>query len=426
MSATTEVAVNADRVSWVKRGGLAGIEQGLFGGSGFVLNILLARWLQPAQYGTFVVAYTVFLLLASVHTAVLSEPMVVFGAGKYRSQFPAYFRIILRGHWVLAGIAAVLLGIAAGGLWLWGSKDLAAGLAGLAIAAPSSLLLWLLRRAAYVRARLWGVVRASALYFLVSTALVALLHSLGVLSPFLGLVSMGASAIAASSLLLSEARSTSEAVSGPPWVRVASDHWAYGSWSVVATAAYWCSGQVLFLLIPAFLGLPAAAAAAAVMNLYRPLNALMQSGCNVMLPEFARLCQESALRMRDLARNAAPLVLGFAAYALVISLLAKPLLHAAYGTRYDQYTVLVWLFGLTYVASAVVQVLSWLLKASGHPRSVVWVWALSAVVVIVLAVPVLHWGGLPLAIALNCLSYILAAFAAAYRIRTLKIVRTSP
>jgi len=145
----------------------------------------------------------------------------------------------------------------------------------------------------------------------------------------------------------------------------------------------------------------------------------------VMLPEFARLCQESALRMRDLARNAAPLVLAFAAYAVVVSLLAKPLLHAAYGTRYDQYTVLVWLFGLTYVASAVVQVLSWLLKASGHPRSVVWVWALSAGVVIVLAVPVLHWGGLPLAIALNCLSYILAAFAAAYRIRTLKIVRTS-
>jgi O-antigen/teichoic acid export membrane protein len=420
VEAVSEVA----SASWMKRGTLAVIEQGLFGGSGFVLNILLARWLEPAQYGTFVVAYTVFLLISAVHAAVLSEPMVVFGAGKYASQFPRYFRIILWGHWGLAAIASALLATTAGGLWLWGSRDLAGALAGLAIAAPFILLLWLSRRAGYVRARLGAVVGASALYFLATTALVALLESTGLLSPFLGVVSMGAGAVAAGVLLLWEVRSTAEALSGPSLSMVVSDHWSYGSWSVLATAVSWCSGQVLMLLIPAILGFPAAAAAAAVVNLYRPLNTLLQSGSNLILPDLARLCRGSALKGRDVARHTAPFVFAVVTYALLVSLVARPLLHHVYGGRYDDYLVLVWLFGLSYVVSSVVQVLSWVLKASGHPRSVVWAWAVSAAAVIVLAVPVLRWGGLPLGVTLICLSYLLAAVAAAYQIRALRIWST--
>jgi O-antigen/teichoic acid export membrane protein len=425
VSASAEVVEKAPSFPWMKRGGLAVIEQGLFGGSGFLLNILLARWLEPAQYGTFVVAFTVLLLIGAVHTAVLSEPMVVFGASKYAPQFHGYFGIVLRGHWGFAGIATALLGAIAGALSLWGSRDLGAALSGLAVTSPFILLLWLLRRAGYVRARLGSVVRASALYLLASTALVALLHSAGLLSPLLGVVSMGVGGIAAGALLLWELRGTSEAFSRPSWRMVLGDHWSYGSWSVVATAVYWCSGQVLMLLIPAILGLPAAAATAAVVNLYRPLNTLMQSGSNVILPEFARLFQGATLEVRELVRTAVPFISIFLAYALVVALSARPLLHHIYSGRYDEYVVLVWLFGLTYVASAVVQVLSWALKASGHPRSVVWVWAASAGAVIALAVPALRWGGLPLAVTLNCLSYILAAATAVYQIRALRSLRTS-
>jgi len=399
------------------------IEQGLFAGSGFVLDILLARWLQPTQYGTFVVAYAVFLLIAAVHTAVLSEPMMVFGASKYASGFHAYFRILLRGHWRLVGTAAALLGVAAGASWLWGSRDLGAALAGLAVAGPFVLLFWLSRRAGYVRARLGGAVRASALYFLLTTASVVVLQAAGLLSPFLGLVGMSAGAAAASVLLLWEVESTPEDVRHPPLRMVVADHRSYGSWSVAATVVYWCSGQVVMLLISAILGLPAAAAAAAALNLYRPLNVLTQSGSNLILPELARLCQGSTPHIRDLVRNTAPFVFAFVVYALIASLSAAPLLHLIYRGRYDEYAVLVWLFGLSYVVSAVVQVLSWVLKASGHPRAVVSVWAVSGVAVLVLGVPTLHWGGLPLAVILICLSYLLAAVTAAYQIRALRILR---
>ena len=43
-------------LSWLKKGSLAVLDQGLFSGANFVVNILLARWLTPEEYGAFAVA----------------------------------------------------------------------------------------------------------------------------------------------------------------------------------------------------------------------------------------------------------------------------------------------------------------------------------------------------------------------------------
>jgi len=87
--------------SWTTKGSLAIADQGLFAGSNFLLNVLLARWLAPADYGAFALAYSVFWLFGVFHTAILTEPMLVFGPGKYRERFPEYLGILLRGHFAL-------------------------------------------------------------------------------------------------------------------------------------------------------------------------------------------------------------------------------------------------------------------------------------------------------------------------------------
>jgi len=69
---------------WVKKSGFAILDQALFSGANFLVNILLARWLPPEDYGAFAVALSIYYLLLNLHTAVLTEPMMVFGAGKYR------------------------------------------------------------------------------------------------------------------------------------------------------------------------------------------------------------------------------------------------------------------------------------------------------------------------------------------------------
>ena len=67
---------------WLGRGAWAVSDQGLFAVSSALLNILLARWLTPSAYGAFAVAYSVSLFMGAFHTALLTEPMLVFGSGK--------------------------------------------------------------------------------------------------------------------------------------------------------------------------------------------------------------------------------------------------------------------------------------------------------------------------------------------------------
>src|SRR6266481_10036339 len=71
-------------VRWVTKGGLAILDQGLISGSNFLIGILLARWLVPAKYGAFSLAFSVFLLLSYVYHALLSEPQGVFSGSAYR------------------------------------------------------------------------------------------------------------------------------------------------------------------------------------------------------------------------------------------------------------------------------------------------------------------------------------------------------
>ena len=49
---------------WTTRGFWAIVDQALFAVSNLIINVLLARWLSPREYGAFVTAYVVLLLVS--------------------------------------------------------------------------------------------------------------------------------------------------------------------------------------------------------------------------------------------------------------------------------------------------------------------------------------------------------------------------
>src|SRR5258708_24760376 len=136
---------------WLQRGVWAVADQGLFALANVALNVLLARWLAPDQYGAFAVGYSLFLFIGAFHTALLTEPMLVFGPARYAGQPHGYFNILCRGHWILTVCGSALLTLTGFGLRANGVSALAQAMFGLALAAPFSLLMWFGRRAAYVR-----------------------------------------------------------------------------------------------------------------------------------------------------------------------------------------------------------------------------------------------------------------------------------
>src|SRR5690606_2918205 len=87
------VADLAGKASW------AAFDQALFAGSNFILNLLLVRWLEPGEYGAFSLVYAVFLLAGTAHSALLTEPMLVFGPGRHASGIFSYLGTVVRLHW---------------------------------------------------------------------------------------------------------------------------------------------------------------------------------------------------------------------------------------------------------------------------------------------------------------------------------------
>ena len=108
---------------WLRGGVWSVLDQGLFAGANFVVNILLARWLSPEAYGSFAIAFSAFLLAGTLHGGWFVEPMLVFGAGKFESRFPAYVRMLLREHGRFSLLAGLALGII-GGVFLLTGNDL--------------------------------------------------------------------------------------------------------------------------------------------------------------------------------------------------------------------------------------------------------------------------------------------------------------
>lgn len=407
---------------WLRRGFWAVMDQGLFSGANFLVNILLARWLEPKEYGAFAVALSVFYLLAGFHTAVLTEPMMVFGAGKYREHFRKYLGMLLYGHWGLSALIALLLAGAAFVMRNLGSEAMAQALAGLALASPFLLLLWLTRRGCYAEMRPQWAVPGSSVNLVVTLTGLFLLWRAGLLSSLSGLVLLGAAAgVASLALMALHLRPRLLGFTGNPTPSmVLRDHWAYGSWNFLGVLAYWASGQILMLLIPIVLGLTAGAAVAAVWNLYRPVSLFMTSLGLVVLPVFSRWVSEGMVN-QEFHRRATRFALIFGGvvllYGLLLTAVAKTVLHLLYAGKYDQHWLLVGLFGLSTTASVATGMFVSALKAQGHTRAVSEIWGLSAILVALASIPLMLIAGLEGAILSAMVAYSVACWRAYTRLR---------
>jgi O-antigen/teichoic acid export membrane protein len=249
--------------------------------------VLLARWLAPADYGAFALAYSVFLLLLVFHTALLTGPMLVFGPGKYRKRFPDYVGILLRAHFALMIPGAVLLVAIAFLLgWLYSPAARQAFL-GLAIAGPLILLLWLLRRAFYARLNPGWAAAGGLMYLMISLASALGLRAAGRLTPASGFLTMAAGSLMACLLLLVLLRPTI-AMDSFAIRAIAADHWRYGKWVAAAAGPSWVTDNIYFLALPAWVGLAGAGGLKALLNLAMPALQTISALGVLLLPILVR------------------------------------------------------------------------------------------------------------------------------------------
>lgn len=390
---------------WLGQGTWTLLDQALFAGANFAVNVLLARWLLPDDYGAFAVAFSLFLLLATVHTGFLTEPMLVFGAGRFRDRLAAYLGVLLRGHLAFsAGTAALLLAIAAS-LHLAGVSALVVKLMVLAAAQPFVLWMWLIRRACYTDSRPHVAAIGSAGYAAMLVAGVWVLQSSGTLSMPAAFGVMAVAALASGVWIAGRMGVSLHRPAAELRDEVVAAHRGYGRWAAATGSLYWVHDQLALLMVPLWLGLAGSGALKALMNLVMPAGHILTALGMLMLPALVRARGAGVLR-RDAMRWTALLVGGMALGWIALGVFGGEAMALLYDGTYDELAPLLWLLGAVPVLGAVGTGAAAVLRAQERPEAVFWGYGAAALAAVVAGVTLIPAFGLAGAVAM----YLIAQF----------------
>lgn len=364
------------RVPWLRSlraGAWALADQWLFSGANFIANILLARWLAPSDYGAFAFAFSLFLLFGALHTAALADPMLVFGAGRYKTSLGAYLKFLLRLHWGFSLGTAALLAL---GAWLAmtaNEPSLPAAIGGAALSAPFVLLAWLLRRVFYIDSQPAKAALTSGLYFVTMLAALTLLQTNDALSPFNAFVAIGAASLLVSVLALILLRSkfggSSETIQRREML---AEQWNYSRWSGLTSFLIWIPLNIFFVILPYSSSLAVVGALRALTNLLTPLMQSTLAITVLLLPQLSASFQKyGAASLWPRLRTA---LLGFLAvgalYWAMLRLFGESLLGLLYGAQYSASAELIWLAAVVPIPFGVGVLLETGLRAMEQPRRV--------------------------------------------------------
>ena len=342
-------------------------DQAVFSGAMLVVNVLLARWTTPSEYGVFAVLFALFLVLAGFHNALIIEPMSVFGARKAMHARRKYYRHVYLMHAVVAVSLAGIAGI--GGLLMDGSALQPARWA-LPLTVPLAMTFWLARRACYVESNAGQALLLSTLYAVGVMAGIAWLHYTESLSAFSAFVVIGVVGFVVSLPAMVRVfldRSTSSKLTFAGSVR---QHLKYGRWSLSESIAFALGASILPLAIAWFMTVGDAGKFRALQILFLPLTHLTAGLGLMLLPMMSRL-RTAADDDHYVSRSRALLVWFVAlaiAYVVPVLLFGRSLLTLVYGNaEYLDLVSLLPYLGLSCVMTAATAAMMIVLRSSERP-----------------------------------------------------------
>lgn len=355
---------------WSGRVGFTLIDQAALSGANFLLTILLARTLTPADFGSFSVAFTVFLFLLGFHNALILEPMGVLGAAVEDGHLSGYLREVV---WIHLAVSVVLAGVMAVGAAMVTATSLRASLFAAAGMFPLVLLGWTLRRACYLRSRAGTAAASSCMYAALLLLLTWVLAESGGTSPVTAWFVIAAANVASCLIpwrQLGVRLDTGRMRHSMDAIRAtAIKHWRYGNW-ILVTAALALPTQYVQVLVAAwFVDLAAAGELRAAFVFLVPIfQAMAALGSVLALPVMARDASrgdQAALRRKTLLITGAFFIMSVV-YAVVLLLVLSPITQVLLDDRTPQVRTLIPILVLCPILTAVGTGCSLALRASQH------------------------------------------------------------
>jgi O-antigen/teichoic acid export membrane protein len=384
---------------WLNRGSLAILDQGLISGSNFLVSVLLARWLVPESYGAYAVAFGILVLLTLVYSALILEPMSVYGGAVYRNCLLGYVKSLLKMHAIVS--AGFALAVAIGALLVSRSgrgNVLAGALFGVALASPCILLLWVLRRALYLKMHSGRAAIGALLYCLLMITGLWAFDRAAILSPFNALILMGAAALIASVLLLLFLRADlgQDGMPAPKLGDAWQRHWQYGRWALASSFVAWIPAYIFLPLLTAFAGMARSGDLKALTNFVAPLDQTLAALSLLFLPHAARVRTEQGHQdVRALTRNLLALsIAGSTIYWLIVVSLRGPLFGVLYSGKYTDISYLLPAVALGSILWSAAYGPAIALRAMESPKSVFTAYLVTSVICLAVGIPATWFFGL--------------------------------
>ncbi|MEO0514098.1 MAG: glycosyltransferase [Planctomycetota bacterium] len=405
------------RRDWASRGVWAMADQGFFAGANFLITVGLAGWLSQRDFGAFTTAYASYLIIGVFTTAMLTEPMMVFGAKKYRDRLPEYFGQLLGGHLLITALGGLILASIGLLTWINGEPILGVALCLLAATQCSQLLPWMSRNACYIEANPKPAAIAGMVYLSLIIGSLLTLRSLGSLNIVTAILTMFAASLVVNAYLLIYLRVNLKAMLrindyGP----VFRDHWRYGKWATLTGITRYIPEQLPYIAVPVILGLAAGAAPnletggalKALMNFSVPLILVSWAASTLVTPMLVRA--KHTPRYRKISWVMLTMTAGLPLlYWPLLGLFGEPIIAALYSGKYVKYAALTWLVGLIPIIAGFDAVLHTQLKAAERPDRLFLASVASSVVLIVVGLPIVLVWGLSGAIMAVLISYVAQA-----------------
>ena len=405
--------------SWVVKCSTAILDHGLISASNFLLGVVLARYLGSDQYGAYALAFSTFVLLSLVHSALAMEPMSVFAPSIYRKTTREYLGLMLWVQIVATGIIVALGGGVGLAFHLSGQHShLISAFAGIAIASPCVLIFWFARRAFYLQFRPGQALIGSIAYSALLTFGIWALAFLHLLSPFAAFLVMGVAALLTSLLLLVRLRPTvsRKAIAKALSVKeVFAQHWEYGQWACASVLFIWIPWNGFYSVVAHFSGLAESGALKALLNLAMPMTQTFAAFSLLFISQAARLGHEKGWEAVKIQawRISGLFVLGSSAYWILVCVFRTQLIKLMYAGHYQGIAPLVPLVAVASILSGAAMGPTIAIRAMRSPANVTAIHFGSSLVCVLIGIPACQaWGvrGAVVAILLSSIVSVLTGF----------------
>jgi O-antigen/teichoic acid export membrane protein len=323
-------------------------DQALVSGVNFLTIILLARSVAPADFGYFVLAFTILQTAGTLQASLITRPHNVLGAVRHGPEYADYSTTAAALQVGFAATLALIVAASSGLAYAAGFSQ-----ASLFLALAPALVAWQLqelgRRMLYTEGRLAAAFANDVVSYGGQAFALVLLWQLDLLTGVRALLTLAAAFAVGAAIVAWQLRAT---LSGRLDRSALSANWHFGKWLGVAEVGQWFSTQFYIYLAAVVVGAVASAALKAAQTLLGPISVFLTFVTAYLPILLARELESSGSIRRMVRRSVTAIMPVVVPYCVVIGLLAKPALELVYGSEYGGYADVVQLFAVYYVLLA--------------------------------------------------------------------------